>query len=185
MKLNATSEMIPITWPELADMHPFAPLEQAQGYQEMFRDLAQQLATITGFDSVSLQPNSGEGGVHVCVGGGRGEGGAQQQATRLVHALCAHLPSASSGRRERRVCRPHGHPLVPQVARRLAAQRLHHPCLCSRHQPRLGSHGARVCVRVCLCVCVGTRVRACMCVWERVASAACVLHAPTLPCSPP
>ncbi|KAL4447273.1 hypothetical protein ABPG77_007306 [Micractinium sp. CCAP 211/92] len=62
MKLNATTEMIPITWPELANIHPFAPQDQVQGYQEMFKDLAQQLATITGFDAVSLQPNSGASG---------------------------------------------------------------------------------------------------------------------------
>ena len=62
MKLNATSEMIPISWPELANLHPFVPLDQAQGYQEMFEDFAQQLASITGFDAVSLQPNSGASG---------------------------------------------------------------------------------------------------------------------------
>jgi glycine dehydrogenase len=62
MKLNATSEMIPITWPELANLHPFCPPDQAEGYMEMFKDLALQLATITGFDSVSLQPNSGASG---------------------------------------------------------------------------------------------------------------------------
>ncbi|KAI8477420.1 MAG: glycine cleavage system, P protein [Monoraphidium minutum] len=62
MKLNATSEMIPITWPELANLHPFCPVDQAQGYAEMFRDLASQLSSITGFDAVSLQPNSGASG---------------------------------------------------------------------------------------------------------------------------
>ncbi|KAI8106487.1 hypothetical protein M9435_001031 [Picochlorum sp. BPE23] len=62
MKLNATSEMIPVTWPELANIHPFVPLDQAKGYQEMFEDLATQLASITGFDAVSLQPNSGAAG---------------------------------------------------------------------------------------------------------------------------
>lgn len=62
MKLNATSEMIPITWPSLANLHPFAPTEQTQGYQEMFADLGDQLAEITGFDSVSLQPNAGAAG---------------------------------------------------------------------------------------------------------------------------
>lgn len=62
MKLNATTEMAPITWPELANIHPFAPKEQAQGYAEMFRDLTKQLANITGFDDVSLQPNSGASG---------------------------------------------------------------------------------------------------------------------------
>jgi len=62
MKLNATSEMMPVTWPELCNLHPFVPVEQAQGYAEMFEDLSAQLATITGFDAVSLQPNSGASG---------------------------------------------------------------------------------------------------------------------------
>merc|ERR1711990_399524 len=62
MKLNATSQMIPVTWPELANIHPYAPLKQTQGYQEMFEDLAEMLCTVTGFDSMSLQPNSGASG---------------------------------------------------------------------------------------------------------------------------
>jgi glycine dehydrogenase len=62
MKLNATTEMIPITWREFAQMHPFAPLEQAQGYQQLFEELEHMLAEITGFDAVSLQPNAGSQG---------------------------------------------------------------------------------------------------------------------------
>jgi glycine dehydrogenase len=62
MKLNATSEMEPITWPELANLHPFAPLEQAAGYLELFRDLERWLAEVTGFDAISLQPNAGSQG---------------------------------------------------------------------------------------------------------------------------
>ncbi len=62
MKLNATSEMVPITWPEFADIHPFAPTDQVQGYLEMIHDLEQRLATITGYDAVSLQPNAGSQG---------------------------------------------------------------------------------------------------------------------------
>ncbi|MFN8389189.1 MAG: aminomethyl-transferring glycine dehydrogenase [Bdellovibrionota bacterium] len=62
MKLNATSEMIPVTWPELANMHPFAPLEQAEGYLELIHDLERWLAEITGLDGVSLQPNAGSQG---------------------------------------------------------------------------------------------------------------------------
>eukprot|EP01025_Chloroclados_australasicus_P039478 TRINITY_DN40898_c1_g1_i1.p1 TRINITY_DN40898_c1_g1~~TRINITY_DN40898_c1_g1_i1.p1 ORF type:complete len:1079 (-),score=144.53 TRINITY_DN40898_c1_g1_i1:244-3141(-) len=62
MKLNASTEMIPITWPELANLHPYVPVDQAQGYQEMFDELCMQLCAITGFDSVSLQPNSGASG---------------------------------------------------------------------------------------------------------------------------
>jgi glycine dehydrogenase len=62
MKLNATSEMIPVTWRQFSLMHPFAPLEQAQGYQQLFEELEEMLAEITGFDAVSLQPNAGSQG---------------------------------------------------------------------------------------------------------------------------
>jgi len=62
MKLNATTQMMPITWPELANLHPFAPPSQAEGYNEMFKDLSDMLCEITGFDSMSLQPNSGASG---------------------------------------------------------------------------------------------------------------------------
>ena len=62
MKLNATSEMVPITWPEFADIHPFAPTDQVQGYLELISDLEHRLATITGYDAVSLQPNAGSQG---------------------------------------------------------------------------------------------------------------------------
>jgi glycine dehydrogenase len=62
MKLNATAEMIPITWPEFAHLHPFAPPEQAAGYQALFHDLEAWLKEITGFDAVSLQPNAGSQG---------------------------------------------------------------------------------------------------------------------------
>lgn len=62
MKLNATSEMIPLTWPEFGKLHPFAPKEQAQGYHKLFNNLEKQLKAITGFSAVSLQPNSGAQG---------------------------------------------------------------------------------------------------------------------------
>ena len=62
MKLNATAEMIPITWPEFANLHPFAPQDQAAGYQALFHDLEAWLKEITGFDAVSLQPNAGSQG---------------------------------------------------------------------------------------------------------------------------
>jgi glycine dehydrogenase len=62
MKLNATSEMIPVTWREFAMLHPFAPLEQTQGYQQLFEELEEMLAEITGFDAISLQPNAGSQG---------------------------------------------------------------------------------------------------------------------------
>ena len=62
MKLNAATELIPVSWPEFADIHPFAPIEQAQGYSELFRELEHDLAEITGFTACSLQPNSGASG---------------------------------------------------------------------------------------------------------------------------
>jgi glycine dehydrogenase len=62
MKLNATSEMLPVSWPEFGGLHPFAPVEQAAGYVELFERLEGALCEITGFDAVSLQPNAGSQG---------------------------------------------------------------------------------------------------------------------------
>jgi len=62
MKLNAVAEMIPVTWPEFGALHPFAPTQQAQGYQALFNDLKQMLSEITGFSGISLQPNAGAQG---------------------------------------------------------------------------------------------------------------------------
>ena len=62
MKLNATAEMIPITWPEFGALHPFAPLDQCQGYLELFDDLERMLCETTGYAAVSLQPNAGSQG---------------------------------------------------------------------------------------------------------------------------
>lgn len=62
MKLNATTEMIPLTWPEFGNIHPFAPADQAEGYHQLFDELGSWLEEITGFHSVSLQPNSGAQG---------------------------------------------------------------------------------------------------------------------------
>ncbi len=62
MKLNAAAEMMPISWPEFANLHPFAPLEQAGGYRELFDTLSRWLCEITGYDAISLQPNSGAQG---------------------------------------------------------------------------------------------------------------------------
>ena len=62
MKLNATSEMFPVSWAEFSRLHPFAPAEQARGYQKLFKDLETWLAEITGFAAVSLQPNAGSQG---------------------------------------------------------------------------------------------------------------------------
>src|SRR5205823_2309916 len=62
MKLNAAAEMLPITWERFSKPHPFSPVEQMGGYQEIFREIEQALCAITGFAAVSLQPNSGAQG---------------------------------------------------------------------------------------------------------------------------
>ncbi len=62
MKLNATSEMIPVTWAEFGALHPFAPAEQSAGYQQLTDELEAMLCAATGYDSISLQPNAGSQG---------------------------------------------------------------------------------------------------------------------------
>jgi len=62
MKLNATAQMIPVSWPEFANMHPFAPIDQAQGYKHMIDELGKWLVELTGYDNISMQPNSGAQG---------------------------------------------------------------------------------------------------------------------------
>jgi glycine dehydrogenase len=62
MKLNATTEMEPVTWPEFGALHPFAPIDQAEGYLTLIRELEDRLAEVTGYDRVSLQPNAGSQG---------------------------------------------------------------------------------------------------------------------------
>ena len=91
MKLNATSEMIPISWPEFTDIHPFAPLDQAQGYLQMIGELETWLKAITGFDAICMQPNSG----------------AQGEYAGLVAIARYH---ASRGESRRQVC------LIPKSA---------------------------------------------------------------------
>jgi glycine dehydrogenase len=62
MKLNATAEMLPISWPEFSELHPFVPADQALGYKELIDDLSRRLCAITGYDAISMQPNSGAQG---------------------------------------------------------------------------------------------------------------------------
>ena len=62
MKLNAAVQLLPLSWSEFSNIHPFAPLNQARGYQIMFHELEEALCEITGFDAISLQPNSGAQG---------------------------------------------------------------------------------------------------------------------------
>ena len=62
MKLNGTTEMIPVSWPEFADLHPYQPISQTKGYQLMINELENDLCQLTGYDNVSFQPNSGAQG---------------------------------------------------------------------------------------------------------------------------
>ncbi|NYT35745.1 glycine dehydrogenase (aminomethyl-transferring) [Allopusillimonas soli] len=93
MKLNATAEMIPITWPEFSNIHPFAPAAQTQGYKELVDKLSAALCEITGYDEVSLQPNSGAQGEFAGLLAIRGYHLANGQAQRNV---CL-IPSSAHG----------------------------------------------------------------------------------------
>ncbi|MCC7333178.1 MAG: aminomethyl-transferring glycine dehydrogenase [Flavobacteriales bacterium] len=93
MKLNAATELIPLGWVEWASIHPFVPFEQAQGYQEMLNELAKNLAEITGFDAVSLQPNSGAQGEYAGLMVIR----AYHESRNDFHRNIALIPSSAHG----------------------------------------------------------------------------------------
>ncbi len=93
MKLNATAEMIPVTWPEFGGIHPFAPVDQTSGYQTLFNDLSKWLEEVTGFDAVSLQPNSGAQGEYAGLMVIR----AYHHAKGDFHRDVALIPSSAHG----------------------------------------------------------------------------------------
>ncbi|KAJ2773617.1 glycine decarboxylase subunit P [Coemansia nantahalensis] len=93
MKLNATTELIPITWPEFSQMHPFAPREQAEGYAHMVRDLEADLAAITGMDATTVQPNSGAQGEYAGLRAIR----AYQQSQGQGHRNVCLVPESAHG----------------------------------------------------------------------------------------
>jgi len=93
MKLNATTEMIPLTWPEFCNLHPFAPRQQADGYHALFKRLEQWLCDITGYDAISLQPNSGAQGEYAGLLAIRSYHTARHEAHRKV---CL-IPSSAHG----------------------------------------------------------------------------------------
>ena len=93
MKLNATTEMMPLTWPEFGNLHPFAPRAQAEGYHEMFAELEAWLCAITGYDAISLQPNSGAQGEYAGLLAIRGYHIARGDAHRTI---CL-IPSSAHG----------------------------------------------------------------------------------------
>jgi glycine dehydrogenase len=93
MKLNATAEMIPLTWPAFGSLHPFAPREQTQGYHALFKRLERWLCDITGYDAISLQPNSGAQGEYAGLLAIRGYHAARGEPHRKV---CL-IPSSAHG----------------------------------------------------------------------------------------
>jgi len=93
MKLNATAEMIPLTWPEFGNLHPFAPREQTAGYHALFKRLEQWLCDITGYDAISLQPNSGAQGEYAGLLAIRGYHAGRGEPHRKV---CL-IPSSAHG----------------------------------------------------------------------------------------
>jgi len=93
MKLNAAAEMIPVSWENWANMHPFMPSDQVQGYAQMIRELEQYLCTITGFDACSLQPNSGAQGEYAGLMAIR----AYHLARGDAHRNVALIPSSAHG----------------------------------------------------------------------------------------
>jgi glycine dehydrogenase len=93
MKLNASSQMLPITWPEFSRIHPFAPAEQTQGYRTLFTQLEQWLAEITGFHAVSLQPNAGAQGEYAGLLAIR----AWHQHRRESHRNICLIPTSAHG----------------------------------------------------------------------------------------
>ncbi|AMO56982.1 glycine dehydrogenase [Endozoicomonas montiporae] len=93
MKLNATAEMLPVSWPEFANIHPFAPRNQVQGYMTMIRELEQDLITITGYDALSMQPNSGAQGEYAGLLAIRN----YQEANGQAHRNICLIPSSAHG----------------------------------------------------------------------------------------
>ncbi|MFE1925740.1 aminomethyl-transferring glycine dehydrogenase [Streptomyces asoensis] len=98
MKLNATTEMEPVTWPEFGQLHPFAPAEQAKGYLTLIRELEERLAEVTGYDKVSLQPNAGSQGELAGLLAVRGyhRGNGDEQRTVCLIPSSAHGTNAAS-----------------------------------------------------------------------------------------
>ena len=93
MKLNATAEMLPVSWPEFADIHPFAPRDQVPGYMTMIRELEQNLISITGYDALSMQPNSGAQGEYAGLLAIRN----YQKANGQAHRNICLIPSSAHG----------------------------------------------------------------------------------------
>ena len=111
MKLNAAAEMMPVSWPNVANLHPFAPAGHSVGYRAMTDDLEAWLAEITGFDAVSLQPNAGSQGEYAgCSRSAAIIGIAREATAHLPHPLIGAWHQSGqrrmAGMRRRRRCLP-------------------------------------------------------------------------------
>uniref|UniRef100_A0A8C7GY41 glycine dehydrogenase (aminomethyl-transferring) n=1 Tax=Oncorhynchus kisutch TaxID=8019 RepID=A0A8C7GY41_ONCKI len=91
MKLNSSSELMPITWKEFANLHPFCPLDQAEGYQQLFRQLEKDLCEVTGYDKISFQPNSGAQGEYAGLAAIKAYLNSKGEAHRTVDKHKANL----------------------------------------------------------------------------------------------
>jgi glycine dehydrogenase len=130
MKLNAAAEMAPVSWPEFARIHPFAPADQAEGYREMLAQLGRWLAEITGFAQVSFQPNSGAQGEYAGLHAIRHYLIAQGQGHRdvcLIPASAHGTNPASAQMMDMRIvvvgCDPQGNVDLPDLERKIAQHR--------------------------------------------------------------
>jgi glycine dehydrogenase len=130
MKLNATTEMEPVTWPEFAGIHPFAPVEQAAGYAEIIEDLARWLAEVTGYDAVSLQPNAGSQGEFaglLAIHGWHAANGQSQRDVCLIPSSAHGTNAASAVMAGMRVvvvaCRDNGDIDLDDLHAKIAAHR--------------------------------------------------------------
>ena len=98
MKLNAAAEMEPISWPEFANIHPLVPENQAEGWHELIKDLSEWLVAITGYDAISLQPNSGATGEYAGLRAIRSfhEANGDHERDTVLIPLSAHGTNAAS-----------------------------------------------------------------------------------------
>jgi glycine dehydrogenase len=136
MKLNAAAEMLPVSWPAFSRMHPFAPVEQAAGYQQVFRELEASLAALTGFPAVSLQPNSGAqgefAGLLVIQSYHRARGQAQRTVALIPQSAHGTNPASAvmAGMRVVVVaCDDRGNIELPDLREKAAAHRDDLSCL--------------------------------------------------------
>ncbi len=131
MKLNATTEMIPITWEGFADVHPFAPIDQVGGYTDLFDDLEEWLADITGYHSVSLQPNAGSQGEYAGLMAIRAY---HRSRGDLARTVCL-IPSSAHGTNAASAVMA-GMDVVVVALRRLRQRRHRRPAVEGRHARR-------------------------------------------------